>query len=190
MDGGSFADDTKKATWRTLRLMAEHVIQLAPGASGGIDGIDPYLRRLRAAGFRAEGVQLPKSAAERAIPAWRAAVENSSAVIGGQSFGGRVASLLAAEQPVAGLVLICYPLHAPGSPDRWAERTAHWSALDLPILLLSGDRDPFARLELLRNAVKQLPRAELVIYPGMGHGLKAKADDVVERIAGFVRAID
>ena len=103
--------------------MAEHVIQLAPGASGGIDGIDPYLRRLRAAGFRAEAVQLPKTAAERAIPAWRAAVEDGSAVIGGQSFGGRVASLLAAEQPVAGLVLICYPLHAPGSPDRW--RGAH-----------------------------------------------------------------
>jgi predicted alpha/beta-hydrolase family hydrolase len=170
--------------------MAEHVIQLAPGASGGLDGIDPYLRRLRDAGLRAEGVQLPKGTAERAMPAWRAAVRDSSAVIGGQSFGGRVASLLAAEQPVAGLVLICYPLHPPGSPDRWQERTAHWPGLELPVLLLSGDRDPFARIELLRDAVQRLPSAELVVYPGMGHGLKAKADDVAARIATFVRALD
>jgi predicted alpha/beta-hydrolase family hydrolase len=170
--------------------VAEHVVQLAPGASGGVDGIEPFLRRLRDAGLRAEPVELPKGTVERAIPAWRAAVRDSHAVIGGQSFGGRVASLLAAEQPVAGLVLICYPLHAPGSPDRWQERTAHWSDLDLPILLLSGDRDPFARIELLRDAVRQLPRAELVVYPGMGHGLKPKADDVARRITGFVRALD
>jgi predicted alpha/beta-hydrolase family hydrolase len=170
--------------------VGEHVIQLAPGASGGLDGIDPYLRRLRQAGLQAEGVQLPKGTVERAIPVWRAAVRDSSAVIGGQSFGGRVASLLAAEQPVAGLVLICYPLHAPGSPDRWQERTAHWPGLELPILLLSGDRDPFARIELLREAVKRLPDAELVVYPGMGHGLKPKADDVARRITDFVHALD
>jgi predicted alpha/beta-hydrolase family hydrolase len=170
--------------------VAEHLIQLAPGASGGLDGIDPYLRRLRTAGFRAEPVQLPKGTAERALPVWRAAVTDSAAVIGGQSFGGRVASLLAAEQPVAGLVLICYPLHPPGSPDRWEQRTAHWPGLDVPILLLSGDRDPFARIELLRDAVKLLPRAELVEYPGIGHGLKARADDVVDRIAAFVHDLD
>jgi predicted alpha/beta-hydrolase family hydrolase len=170
--------------------MAGHLIQLAPGASGGIDAIEPYLSRLRSAGLHAEPVQLPKATVERALPVYRAAVRDNSAVIGGQSFGGRVASLLAAEQPVAGLVLICYPLHPPGSPDRWEERTAHWPNLDLPVLLLSGDRDPFARIELLRTAVKQLPRAELVVFPGMGHGLKARADDVVTRVVEFVRALD
>ena len=170
--------------------MGGHLIQLAPGASGGVDAIEPYLSRLRTAGFRAEPVELPKGTAERALPVYRAAVRDSAAVIGGQSFGGRVASLLAAEQPVAGLVLICYPLHPPGSPDRWEERTAHWPRLDVPVLLLSGDRDPFARIELLRTAVKQLRRAELVVYPGVGHGLKARADDVATRVVDFVNSLD
>ncbi len=51
------------------------------------------------------------------------------------------------------------------------------------MLLLSGDRDQFARVELLREAVKALPRAELHVYPGLRHGLTTVAVDVGERIA-------
>src|SRR3990172_5303891 len=84
-------------------------------------------------------------------------------VIGGQSYGGRVASLLAAREPgfCAGLVLFSYPLHRPGRPDG-DERTTHWPLITVPVLLLSGGSAPFARLDLLRAAVAtRLPRAEL-----------------------------
>ena len=171
-------------------LMVQRVVHLAPGASGGIDSISPYVRGLEARGIPAETVQLPKGTAERALPAYRAAFSAGRAgVIGGQSFGGRVASLLAAEVDVAGLVLICYPLHAPGAVDRWDQRTEHWPRIACPVLLLSGDRDPFARIGLLRQAVVRLVNAELHVYPGVGHGLRPVLDDAVDHIVSFVRSL-
>jgi uncharacterized protein len=170
--------------------MATLTVYLAPGASGGPDSIAPYVRGLEANGLAASAVQLPRGPAERALPVYRAAAPaRSGTVVGGQSFGGRVASLLAAETQMAGLVLICYPLHPPGSPDRWDVRTDHWPRITCPVLLLSGDRDPFARIALLRGAVERLPQAELHVYPGVGHGLRPVMDDGVERITAFVRGL-
>ena len=171
--------------------MAAPAIYLAPGASGGLASVDPYLRGMRALGHAATAVALPRGTAERAVPAYRAAVVEDRALIGGQSFGGRVASLLAAEDPsaVAGLVLLCYPLHAPGRSERWRERVEHWPRISCPVLLLSGDRDPFARIELLREAVTLLPHADLHVYPGVGHGLRPVKDDALKRIADFARAL-
>jgi predicted alpha/beta-hydrolase family hydrolase len=171
--------------------MAIRTVYLAPGASGGPDSIAPYVRGLAARGLIASAVQLPRGTAERALPAYRAAAPAGGAtVVGGQSFGGRVASLLAAEAEMAGLVLICYPLHPPGAPDRSDVRTEHWPRIACPVLLLSGDRDPFARVALLRGAVERLPHADLHVYPGVGHGLRPVLEDAVERIAAFVRDLD
>jgi predicted alpha/beta-hydrolase family hydrolase len=170
--------------------MATRTVYLAPGASGGPDSIAPYIRGLEAGGLTARAVQLPRGTAERALPLYRtAAPAGSATVVGGQSFGGRVASLLAAEAEMAGLVLICYPLHPPGTPDRWDIRTEHWPRINCPVLLLSGDRDPFARIELLRGAVERLPHADLHVYPGVGHGLRAVLDDAVTRITDFVQGL-
>lgn len=171
--------------------MAEHVVHLAPGASGGVDAIAPYVRGLEALGITAQPVQLPRGTAERALPAYRAAAPGGTGtVVGGQSFGGRVASLLAAETEMGGLVLICYPLHPPGAAERWKARTEHWPRISCPVLLLSGDRDPFARIALLHEAITQLPQAELHVYPGVGHGLRPVLDDATARIAAFVRGLD
>ena len=65
-------------------------------------------------------------------------------VVGGQSFGGRVASLAAAEPgaPYAALVLFSYPLHPPGSPEKTEARIAHWPPIRCPVLLLSGRSRP------------------------------------------------
>jgi predicted alpha/beta-hydrolase family hydrolase len=170
--------------------MTTPTIYLAPGASGGPDSIAPYVRGLEANGLAASAVELPRGTAERALPVYRgAAPAGRGTVVGGQSFGGRVASLLAAETQMAGLVLICYPLHPPGSPDRWDVRTDHWPRITCPVLLLSGDRDPFARIALLRGAVERLPQAELHVYPGVGHGLRPVMDDAVQRITAFVRGL-
>lgn len=170
--------------------MSQPRIYLAHGASADATSMRPHVAGLRERGVEADAVQLPRGLAERAVPVYAAAVASlAEAVIGGLSYGGRVASLLAAEDRCAGLVLLSYPLHAPGKPERWDERTAHWPRIHCPVLLLSGDRDPFARVELLRGAVERLPRAELVIYPGLHHGIGPVLDQALDRIAAFTRSV-
>lgn len=150
----------------------------------------PQIDGLRARGLDARAIDLPVRRAETALDAYAVAVGAplSGCVIGGHSYGGRVASLLAAsaEPGPAGLVLLSYPLHRPGSPDREA-RTVHWAGLRCPVLFLSGESDPFARIDLLRGAVADLlPDAELVTYSRQGHSLAKVLDDVLDRVAVFV----
>lgn len=99
-----------------------------------------------------------------------------------------MASLLAVELAPAALVLLSYPLHAPGRQHSWEERTAHWPRITCPVLLLSGESDPFAELALLRRAVSQLPDATLITYRGVGHGLGPVLDDALDRVADFASA--
>lgn len=145
----------------------------------------PWVTELAAHGVHAVALDLPKSNSDRAIDVFRRALEERpGAAIGGHSYGGRMASMLAADQPVTALVLLSYPLHRPGHPDEL--RTSHWQRIGCPVLLLSGDRDPFAKVDLLRREVVSLRNAELVIYPGLGHGLLAVREDAAARIAAFL----
>jgi predicted alpha/beta-hydrolase family hydrolase len=164
-------------------------ILLAPGASGTIERLKPHRDGLAARGLEVELVTLPRASAERALPVYREAVAGASGAvaIGGHSFGGRVASLLAAEDPPAALVLLSYPLHAPGRHAAWDERTSHWPSIACPVLVLSGEADPFARIDLLRGAVDRLPDATLRTWPRVGHGLGPVLDEALEAIADFLR---
>ena len=158
---------------------------LGHGAAGTAETMRPWVTELAKHGIRARAVDLPKSNNDRAIAVFRdALVEEPVAAIGGHSYGGRMASMLAAEQPVRALVLLSYPLHRPGHPDEL--RIAHWSRIECPVLLLSGDRDPFAKVDLLRREVESLHNAALVIYPGLGHGLLPVRADAAARIAAFL----
>jgi predicted alpha/beta-hydrolase family hydrolase len=162
---------------------------LAHGASGSAAGLAPQIAGLQRRGVDATAVQLPKGRAEAAMPVYLAAAPASlETAIGGHSFGGRVASLLAAEHSYGALILLSYPLHPPGGAERWDERTAHWPQIDCPVLLLSGDRDPFARIGLLRDAVRRLRSAELIVYPGVGHGIGPVFDEALDAVAAFVKA--
>ena len=169
--------------------MAEQRILLAPGASGTIERLREHERGLTARGMSVGLVELPRGRAEQALPVFRSAMEelHPTPIIGGHSFGGRVASLLSTEVAPAALVMLSYPLHAPGRQAAWEERTAHWPRIACPVLLLSGESDPFAQVALLRGAVQQLPDAELVTYPNVGHGLGPVLEDALDRVAAFAR---
>jgi uncharacterized protein len=166
-------------------------IYLGHGASGNAASMAPFVEGLRRRGLVADAVDLPKRRAEEAVPVWRATVPDGRATVaGGQSYGGRVASLAAAEGAgYGGLVLFSYPLHPPGRPERTEARVAHWPSVACPVLLLSGEADPFARLELLRVAVGLLPDAKLVTYPRLGHTLRPVLDDVLDRVRAFVEGL-
>jgi predicted alpha/beta-hydrolase family hydrolase len=155
----------------------------------------PYVAGLAKRGVEARSVpaagKLP-ARAEKAMPVFRAIVEeHPDCVIGGHSYGGRVASMVAAEGGgIRGLVLFSYPLHRPGHPED--RRVSHWAAITCPVLLLSGESDPFARIELLRPSVGKLVSAELVTYPGVGHGFPRHTqafNDALDRVAAFAKRV-
>jgi predicted alpha/beta-hydrolase family hydrolase len=165
---------------------SETTIYLAHGASGNVASMAPHVNGLRKRGFEAEAVGLPVGRAERAVDEYRRQVERlPQAVIGGQSYGGRVASLLAAEDRPRGLVLFSYPLHPPGKPDPQA-RVMHWPLIECSVLLLSGESDPFAQIDLLRAAIGALRDAELITYPKLGHSLRPVLDAALDKVADFV----
>ncbi len=124
------------------------------------------------------------------MPVYLEALSDGAAttVIGGQSFGGRVATLIAPDARPAAVVCFSYPLHAPGRQERWEERTSHWPMVSCPVLLLSGESDPFAEIGLLRRAVDQLPDARLVTYPGLGHSLSAVLEQALSEVEVFIGA--
>jgi uncharacterized protein len=166
-------------------------IYLGHGASGTSASMAPFVTGLRKRGVNAHAIDLPKRRAEDAVPALRAIVPVGPRIaLGGQSYGGRVSSLAIAETPDhwGALVLFSYPLHRPGAPA-YEARTSHWPRIRCPVLLLSGESDPFARLDLLRKALTQLPQAELVTYPRLGHTLKPVLEDALDRVAAFLGSI-
>ncbi len=169
-------------------------IYLGHGASGTAASMAPFVTGLERRGIPAAAVDLPRRKAEDAVPAWLAAVPDGPGIaVGGHSFGGRVASLAAAQtQPrhrYDALVLFSYPLHPPGAPERAAARIAHWPDITCPVLLLSGESDPFARIALLRDAVGQLAYGRLVTFPRLGHTLKAVLPEVLDLVAAFLAEV-
>lgn len=165
---------------------------LGHGASGTSASMAPFVDGLRVRGIDAAAIDLPKRRAEDAVAAFHLVVPAAPDVaVGGQSYGGRVASLAAAEPdaPYAALVLFSYPLHPPGAPERTDARIAHWPSIRCPVLLLSGESDPFARIDLLRAAIPRLAHGELVTYPRLGHTLKPVMDDVLDRAAAFLKGV-
>ncbi len=99
--------------------------------------------------------------------------------ISGQSYGGRQASIVCAEQTegsasvAAGLMLLSYPLHPPGKPDQL--RTQHLFDLHTPTLFVEGTRDPFGSIAEIEQAMKLIPgKTRLLTVDGVGHDLGFK----------------
>jgi hypothetical protein len=106
--------------------------------------------------------------------------------IGGQSYGGRQASMLLAEDQVAdGLLLLSYPLHPPGKPDR--ARTQHLPQIKVPVMFVHGTHDPFGMVEEIEAARKLIPaKTLLVLVEGAGHDLGFKAKSKRESLPSLV----
>ncbi|MCU1369365.1 MAG: dienelactone hydrolase [Ilumatobacteraceae bacterium] len=109
--------------------------------------------------------------------------------LGGRSMGGRMCSMAVAEGlPAAALVLIAYPLHPPGRPDRL--RIEHLPAIEVPCLFVSGTRDPFGTPEELREATSVIPGPVTHhTVDGKGHDLKGVDAPVAEVIRDWLRAL-
>jgi uncharacterized protein len=180
------------------------VLLLAHGAGGDLN--DPLLRGVaaalveadiatlrfnfpyREAGRRAPGAQKQSEDCYRAI-AEQALEEGLPLYCGGKSYGGRMATHIAADGfAMTGLVLLSYPLHPPGRPDNI--RDAHLTDVAAPMLFVQGTRDPFATRELLDRTVRSLG-ATLVAVEGGDHSLNAKGRpraDVVQEVSDAVRS--
>jgi predicted alpha/beta-hydrolase family hydrolase len=116
----------------------------------------------------------------------RVRVDPASLVLGGRSFGGRMCSMAVAEGlPAAGLVLISYPLHPPGKPDRL--RIEHLPQLTVPCLFVSGTRDPFGSPAELEKHAAAIPGPVTHVWlDGKGHDLKGADATIAETVAAWL----
>jgi len=141
-------------------------------------------------------------AAKNAIGAFRSAFETAGdrsggrpVLGGGKSYGGRIASMAAAEGMLAAaLIFLGYPLHAPGKTGQI--RDTHLYDLTMPMLFLHGTKDPFAEPKELAKVIGRLgDRATLVDIDGAGHSFeRSRKDDprvvgasLAPQVAAFVR---
>jgi uncharacterized protein len=123
------------------------------------------------------GPPAPAQAAENrsglrdAVTAMRA-LGSKRVFLGGHSYGGRQASILAAEEPqlADALLPLSYPLHPPGKPNQL--RTDHFANLTICGIFVHGTRDPFGSIEEMRTALNLIPaKAKLIAIEGTGHDL-------------------
>jgi uncharacterized protein len=107
-------------------------------------------------------------------------------VLGGRSMGGRICSMAVADGlPAAGLVLISYPLHPPGKPERL--RVEHLPRLDMPCLFVHGTRDPFGSPDELTRWTETIPGAVTHRWiEGGRHDLAGADAEIASIVAGWI----
>jgi predicted alpha/beta-hydrolase family hydrolase len=113
-------------------------------------------------------------------------------VLGGRSMGGRMCSMVVADPddplPATALVLIAYPLHPPGAPDRL--RTEHFPNLHVPCLFVSGTNDRFGSPDELRHWTDTIPGPVTHVWmEGKGHDLRGCDAAVAQAVAEWVSAL-
>ena len=179
---------------------------LTHGAGGGADHrllvdlderLDLPVRRMEFP-YRAEGRKAPDRAPkliasvvdEAARFADDLGCDPAAIAFGGRSMGGRICSMAIAEGlPAAGGVLLSYPLHPPGKPDRL--RVEHFPDLAVPTLFVNGDRDPFGTPDELADHLSSIAGpVEVHWLEGQRHDPKPTFDDeIVEVVGRFLAAL-
>ncbi len=182
-------------------------------ADGGVSVLRfnfPYMeaRRLQFHGGRPRSRPAVPDRAPVLLDAWRAAIGELSRrgaglpmIMGGKSMGGRMASMLAAEDgpafPGKALVFFGYPLHPAGKPEQL--RDAHLPQIRVPMLFIQGTRDALAEFTLIEDVVRRLgPLARLYEVPDADHSFHVRGTrrpdleigrELGRAAAAFVRGI-
>ena len=180
---------------------------LTPGASArrdhpGLVAIDQAVTQV---GVVVERVEFPGQAAGKRRPdppavcietirtatselADRLGVPTSRVAVGGRSMGGRMCSMAVAEGlEVAALVLVSYPLHPPGRPDKL--RTAHFPDLHVPCLFVSGRRDAFGAPAELRHEAEAIPGPVTLDFVDGDHSLRKRNPEVADIVASWLTVL-
>ncbi len=161
-------------------------IVLAHGAGGNMNNpfMDFFHKTFAEAGYPTLKFNFFYSEAKRKYPDTQAllmkcyekaiaAMPQDRLIIGGKSMGGRIASYVADDPRVAGLLFLGYPLHAPGKTDQLRDK--HLYEIGKPMLFVSGTQDPFAKLDLLQRTIKKIgPLAQSYLVEGGGHSLEVR----------------
>lgn len=180
---------------------------LTPGAGSGSDhptlvaleeGLAPLPVSRVDFPYRKEGRRAPDRAPkliacieeEAAAATARWGIDPASLALGGRSMGGRMCSMAVAEGlPAAALVLLSYPLHPPGKPERL--RVEHFPALDVPCLFVSGTRDPFGTPEEFEREVAAIPGPVTFHWiDGARHDVKGHDPHIVEVVVSWLSGLD
>jgi hypothetical protein len=155
------------------KAAVDRAVLLAHGAGADMraDTLTAFSGALAAAGIPAMRFNFAYRAAGRGSPpradtllgevraardelARRTKLPSDRIVLGGRSMGGRVASMVAGEDGALGLVLLGYPLHAPGRAHQ--PRAEHFRSLTMPVLFVSGTRDTFGTPDELATAARAI----------------------------------
>lgn len=124
------------------------------------------------------------------LETWRRVVEEhgggAKLVIGGQSMGGRIASMIADEAGVRALVCFSYPWHPPGKPEQ--PRTAHLEHLRTAALILQGTRDPFGSPDEVKS-YELSPSIRVEWLERGDHSLRGRVSDAARLAAAFISGV-
>lgn len=150
----------------------------------------PYRRAGRRAPDRPPVLLAAVQEAAMAL-AQRAATPPERLFLGGRSMGGRICSIAVAEGlPAAGLVLVSYPLHPPGRPEKQADRTRHFPDLHVPCLFVSGTSDAFGTPAELEAATAAIPGPVVHVWlEGADHGLRRRDAAVADQIRSWAKSV-
>jgi uncharacterized protein len=180
---------------------------LTPGSSARRDhpGLLAVDHVVTATGIVVERIEFPGQAAGKRRPdppavcietiraasselAARLRVGPEHLALGGRSMGGRMCSMAVAEGlEAAALVLISYPLHPPGRPDRL--RIDHFPQLDLPCLFVSGRRDAFATPDELEKETAAIPGPVSLVFVDGDHSLRKREAEVADIVGPWLRGL-
>lgn len=179
-------------------------VVLAHGAGAGMDSdfMIYFHQRIAEAGYPSLRFNFPYMQAGKRSPdpqpilvaCFRRAIQQISVeklVIGGKSMGGRIASYLGAEERVAGLFFLGYPLHPPGKPEQL--RDAHLYSIRKSMFFASGTKDPFAREDLFEQTIKRLGKhATTHLIEDGGHSFEVpkrsgrSKDEILQTVCEFL----
>jgi predicted alpha/beta-hydrolase family hydrolase len=148
--------------------------------------------------YRLEGRRMPDRApvavghlrGEAAAWADELGIGTDRLLLGGRSYGGRMCSMAVAEGlTAAGLVLLSYPLHPPGRPEKL--RVEHFGGIEVPTLFVSGDKDPFGTPDELAEHVAAIPGPVTSVTLSGAHDMRGTAREaaVAEAVATWITSL-